>query len=83
MSFHKRHISNEQVIQMYRREGMQKVYDWYTNGVDALITESGLASDISIVFNRSEMDETARWNLASEMISSESIKTIHENFNKK
>ena len=77
MSFHKRHISNEQVIEMYRKEGMQKVYDWYTKGVDALITETGLASDVSDVLDR-KMDETARWNLASEMISHESIKTIHE-----
>ena len=48
MSFHKRYISNKQIIEMYRKEGMQKVYDWYTKGVDALITETGLASDVCI-----------------------------------
>tara|TARA_R110000851_G_scaffold18425_1_gene58002 strand:+ start:490 stop:696 length:207 start_codon:yes stop_codon:yes gene_type:complete len=31
---------------MYLTEGMQKVYDWYTKGVDTLVTEVGLASDV-------------------------------------
>ena len=33
MGFHKRYIDNDQVIEMYTRDGMQKVYDWYTKGV--------------------------------------------------
>tara|TARA_R100001082_G_C4315684_1_gene138845 strand:+ start:569 stop:730 length:162 start_codon:yes stop_codon:yes gene_type:complete len=32
---------------MYKVGGIEKVYDWYTKGVDAIITETGLASDIS------------------------------------
>ena len=77
MSFHKRYISNEQVIEMYRSEGMQKVYDWYTKGVDAVITEMGLASEITSILHK-KMDETAKWNLLSDIISHESIKTINE-----
>ena len=68
MSFHKRYIGNVQIIEMYRREGMQKVYDWYTVGVDAVITETGLASDVGELIG-SEND----WNKMSEMISDESI----------
>tara|TARA_R100001377_G_scaffold79202_1_gene57311 strand:- start:1442 stop:1663 length:222 start_codon:yes stop_codon:yes gene_type:complete len=68
MGFHKRHISNDQVIEMYRRKGMQAVYDWYTKGVDALITETGLSSDVSELIGK-END----WNQMSEMISDESI----------
>jgi len=73
MGFHKRHIDNDQVIDIYRSQGINGVEEWYTRGVDALITESGLASDISDLLDR-KMDNIARWNLASEMISFESIK---------
>ncbi len=47
MGFHKRYIDNHQIIEMYKVGGIEKVYDWYTKGVDAIITETGLASDIS------------------------------------
>ena len=75
MGFHKRYIDNEQVIDLYRTGGINKVQDWYTRGVDALITETGLASDITDIIER-KMDETAKWNLISEMIAHESIKTL-------
>tara|TARA_R110001592_G_scaffold62377_3_gene190866 strand:- start:2673 stop:2888 length:216 start_codon:yes stop_codon:yes gene_type:complete len=71
MGFHKRYINNEQIIDMYRREGMQKVYDWYTKGVDALITETGLASDVGDLIGTKD-----DWNKMSRMISDESIKTL-------
>tara|TARA_B100001250_G_C19310635_1_gene576108 strand:- start:258 stop:494 length:237 start_codon:yes stop_codon:yes gene_type:complete len=77
MSFHKRYISNEQVIEMYRREGINKVEEWYTKGVDALITETGLASDVTDILYK-DMDNIKKWNLISEMIFEESIKTINE-----
>ena len=77
MSFHKRYISNEQVIEMYRREGINKVEEWYTKGVDALITETGLASDVTDILHK-KMDKIAKWNLLSDIISHESIKTINE-----
>ena len=51
MGFHKRYISNDQVIEIYKESGITKVYDWYTKGVDALITETGLASEISDLLN--------------------------------
>ena len=44
MSFHRRHIDNNQVITLYREGGINRVKDWYTKGADALVTESGLAS---------------------------------------
>ena len=46
MGFHRRHISNDQVIEIYEKNGMLKVYEWYTNGADALVTEHGIASQI-------------------------------------
>ncbi len=51
MGFHKRYISNDQVIEMYKESGINKIYDWYTKGVDALITETGLASEIDDLIN--------------------------------
>ncbi len=36
---------------MYKESGINKIYDWYTKGVDALITETGLASEIDDLIN--------------------------------
>jgi hypothetical protein len=69
MGFHKRYIDNDQVVEMYRRDGMQKVYDWYTKGADAVITEIGLASDVEELIGTKD-----DWNKMSEMISNESIR---------
>ena len=68
MGFHKRYIDNDQVVEMYRRDGMQKVYDWYTKGADAVITETGLASEVSDLIGKKD-----DWNKMSEIISKESI----------
>jgi len=54
MSFHKRYISNEQVIRLFNDGGVSRVIQWYTKGVDALITETGIASKISKILNDSE-----------------------------
>ena len=68
MGFHIRYITNDQIIEMYSREGMQRVYDWYTKGVDALITESGLASDVADLIGKKD-----DWNKMSELISNKVI----------
>ena len=68
MGFHKRYISDDQVIEMYRQRGMQAVYDWYTKGVDALVTETGLSSDVSELIGKDN-----DWNRMSDMISEQSI----------
>ena len=49
MGFHKRHINNEQVIDLYKSGGVENVIKWYTGKVDALILESGLASKIQSI----------------------------------
>lgn len=49
MGFHKRHIDNEQVINLYKSGGVENVIKWYTGKVDALILETGLASDINSI----------------------------------
>jgi hypothetical protein len=75
MGFHRRHIDNNQVITLFREGGIERVKDWYTKGVDALVTETGLASNIDDIIER-KMDETSKWDLISDMIAHESIKTL-------
>ena len=54
MGFHKRYIDNKQVLRLYEDGGIQKIRDWYTKGVDALITETGLASRVGHVISDDE-----------------------------
>jgi len=54
MGFHKRYIDNEQVLRLYEDGGIEKLREWYTRGVDALITETGLASRVGHVISDDE-----------------------------
>jgi hypothetical protein len=71
MGFHKRHIGNDQVIDIFRSQGIDGVKAWYTRGVDAIITEYGLASDIYDVMHIPGIDQSERWDKISEMIMNE------------
>ena len=51
MGFHKRYIDNEQVLRIYEDGGIERLRNWYTRGVDALITETGLASQVGHVIS--------------------------------
>ena len=51
MGFHKRYIDNDQVLSLYEDGGIVKLREWYTKGVDALITETGLASRVGHVIS--------------------------------
>ena len=51
MGFHKRYIDNEQVVRLYEGGGIVRIRDWYTRGVDALITETGLASQVGSILS--------------------------------
>ena len=46
MGFHKRYIDDDQIISMYRSQGNQAVIDWYTKGVDAVITSGDLSEHV-------------------------------------
>ena len=71
MGFNKRYISNDQVIDIFRSQGIAGVKNWYTGKVDALITESGLASDIHDMMHIPEVDQSSLWDNISEMIMNE------------
>ena len=51
MGFHKRYIDNEQVVRLYKGGGVIRVRDWYARGVDALITSTGLASQVGSILS--------------------------------
>jgi hypothetical protein len=46
MGFHKRYINDEQIIEIYAVGKTQGVIDWFTRGVDAVITSGELSEKI-------------------------------------
>jgi hypothetical protein len=74
MGFHKRYIDDDQIIEIYRTQGMQAVIDWYTKGVDALSMSGELVSDISDILSLTLMTHNEKWNKISELISEASMK---------
>lgn len=73
MGFHKRYIDDDQVIEIYRRQGNQGVIDWYTKGVDAVITSGELSEHILDILEIGLLTEIDKWNKISELISDASI----------
>jgi|TARA_R110001583_G_scaffold72330_1_gene202609 hypothetical protein len=74
MGFNKRHITNDQVIDTYSRIGIAGVEDLYTKGVDALILETGLASEIDDILSENyepaiKLTDIEKWNNISSMVS--------------
>ncbi len=74
MGFHKRYIDDDQVIEIYRTEGNQAVIDWFTKGVDAVITSGDLSEHILDILNIGLLTETDKWNKISQIVSDASIK---------
>ena len=73
MGFHKRYIDDDQVIEIYRTEGNQAVIDWFTKGVDAVITSGDLSEHILDILEIGLLTKTDKWNNISELISKASI----------
>ncbi len=69
MGFHKRHINNEQVINLYKSGGVENVIKWYTGKVDALILETGLASNINSILCDSDWQVFGSVKMNEEIIS--------------
>ena len=76
------HISNNQVIEIYRTQGCQAVIDRYLElylEVDELITEKGIASKVIKIMDINpdfgyELNNIEKFNKISEIISNVSIK---------
>ena len=74
MGFHKRYINDDQVIEIYRTEGNQAVIDWFTKGVDAVITSGDLSEHILDILEIGLLTKQQKWNNISELIADASIK---------
>ena len=74
MGFHKRYISDNQVIDIYRTSGCQAVIDWFTKGVDVVITSGDLSEHVYDLLNIGLVTDMDKWNKISELISDASIK---------
>lgn len=57
MGFHKRYIRGENIITIYKSEGAKSVYNLYTKGVDALLLNGKLASNINDILNIQKLGE--------------------------
>ena len=68
MGVHKRHITNNQTIDIYKEQGIEGVKNWYTSGVDILITEEGLSSTISDLLLVTENNSPILWDKISQLI---------------
>lgn len=73
MGFNKRYIGEERVIETYQTYGIKGVKDLYTKGVDALILETGLSSEIDDILSGNyepsvDLTETTKWSTISDMI---------------
>lgn len=74
MGFHKRYITDDQVIEIYRKQGNQAVIDLFTKRVDAVITSGDLSEHVYDILTIGILTESDKWNTISEIISSASIK---------
>tara|TARA_B110000285_G_scaffold71371_1_gene82271 strand:- start:1425 stop:1673 length:249 start_codon:yes stop_codon:yes gene_type:complete len=68
MGFHRRHIDNDQIIRIYNDSGIQRIREWYTRGVDALITETGLASQVGSIISDDEWQQMGTANQNNKII---------------
>jgi hypothetical protein len=57
MSFHKRYIDNEQAVRLFNTGGIENIRRMYLGKVDALITETGLASSVLSILTGSAFSE--------------------------
>jgi hypothetical protein len=52
MGFHRRHITNSLIIEVYKSEGVSSVTRLFTSGADAFVLENGLAVEVkNIIFD--------------------------------
>jgi hypothetical protein len=55
MGFHKRYIDNEQVVRLFNDGGILNIRRMYLGKVDALITETGLASSVLTILTDTKL----------------------------
>ena len=76
MGFHKRYINDNQVMEIYQLGGTKAVIDWFTRGVDAVITSGDLSEHILDILNIGLLTETDKWNKITDLITKARIKKL-------
>jgi len=74
MGFHKRFISTDQVVDIFKQSGIEGVVEWYTKGVDALITEGQLAMDVSDVIYTDQLTSAEKDEEIDRLITAEILR---------
>jgi len=70
MGFHKRYINDDQVISIFQKQGCQGVIDWFTKGVDAIISSGKLTIEVNDLVKILPYDENRARNRIAEVIMS-------------
>jgi len=78
MGFHKRYVTDESVLSIYRNSGCQGVIDWYTSGADSIITSGKLAREVNNLMNILVHDKEKGKARISEVITSAINQKAHE-----
>ena len=80
MGFHKRYVDDEQVMNLYKSGGVSQVIDWFTRGVDALVTSGQLSNDITDILYTNELtSEEQREEINRKIVS----KTLRKGYDEK
>jgi len=69
MGFHKRYINDTQIIEIFKEQGYQGVVDWYTKGVDAIITSGDLSEHIYDILHLNLLTPIQKQTKISKLIS--------------
>ena len=57
MGFHRRYISTDIILSHYKSGGSKSIFEMYTRGVDALVLNGDLASDLNDMINDIKLEE--------------------------
>ena len=72
MGFHKRWITEEVLVDRFRRGGISEI-ESYLGHADSFVTNDKLASEVIYLFNTPHLDNIERWDLISNLISFRTI----------
>ena len=72
MGFHKRWITEEVLVDRFRRRGISEI-ESYLGQADAFVTNDKLSSEVIDLFNTPHLDNIERWDLISNLISFRTI----------
>lgn len=80
MGFHKRWITEEVLVDRYRKGGIKEI-DTYLGHADAFVTNDELSGKVIELFNTPHLDNIERWDLISNLISIRIVELDMKDFN--